>query len=1516
MRQNIGRKWAGVHSFQGSRCGLAGLAILAALLAAACSAPSPFTAPHALREGAATPLASLRQEPSSSLVTPGAVDAEPTQAITATLPGQADVVPLLQPARDNDIRFERLSVSDGLSQSSVYCILQDSKGFMWFGTGDGLNKYDGYRFWVYKHDPDDPHSLRAGEIGSIYEDKAGMLWIPGSGASIDRYDRDTDRFTHYLLSDPNDPEAASSDFVWTVYEDSAGTLWVGTYRSGLHRYDRGADSFVHFRHDADDPRSLSDNRVYAIYEDQAGVLWVGTKGGLNRLDRETNRFTHYRHDPDDPQSLGSDIVQLIFEDHAGRFWVTTFGVGLEQVNRETGRVVARYQHDPNDPQSIDVTDRVLDVYEDRAGMLWVTHFDRRLDRFDPETGVFTRFRHDANDRSTLSSDNVFFVAEDRSGNLWMGTADGLDRYDPETGQFVHYRNDPNDAHSLSSNQAISFYQDRGGVLWIGSEGRGLSYHDPRWTKFAHYRINPGAIEDNMVTAIYQDRAGMLWIGTSTGLHRYDQQSGAFQHYRYTPDDPYSLSAGWVLSIYQDRAGTLWVGTEGGLDRFDPVADRFIRYEQAPPDEFNLGIGAVYSIVQDQSGMLWLGRHRQGLCQFDPERGQCIDYVYAPSDSLNPHNMVRQVYEDQDDVLWVGTLGGLHKFDQALGTWTSYVHQADDPQSLSNDQVMCIYQDRSGMLWLGTREGGLNSFDRTTETFAHFTEKDGLPSNTILGIVEDEGGDLWLSTSNGVSRYDPRTGAFRNYDASDGLQANEFLPGAYFQDSSGQIFFGGIDGFSAFYPADVKDNPYVPPVVLTSLTQGGEAIVTGKAAESLSQVSFKWPRNFFEFEFAALSYSRPEKNQYAYMLEGFDSGWNYTGSRRLGKYTNLPGRTYTLRVKGSNSDGAWNQEGLSVQVTVVPPFWETWWFRGAIAVLVVASAIGGYRQRVQNIEMRNRELENQVATRTKRLAALNAIASVVSRSLELKHILADALDKTLEVMGLEAGGIYLLEGNVPPGSDGILRIAAHRGLDVQLVEGIDRLVVGEGFSGRVVERGEPLVVHDLHTDLRLTRSVVKESGFRSLAISPIVSRSKVIGTLFVMTRADAEFSQQDVELLNSIAGQIGVAIENARFFEAEQRRAEQFRVIAEVGRRITLTPNTDQVLTQVVRLVQHALGYYHVGIGLVEGDEVVYRVGAGTLSDDPQFQIRPARLKLGEEGLTGWVAASGEPLLVPDVSQEPRYVWMEGSQTRSELLVPITVKGQVIGVLDVQSDHLNAFDDTDLSVLQSLAHQTGAAIENAWLYEQAQQVAVMEERQRLARELHDAVTQTLFSASLIAEALPASWENDAEVGRQLLRELRQLSKGALAEMRTLLLELRPAALVETSLRDLLRQLAEAATGRTGVPVTVSVQGECRVPADVHIALYRIAQEALNNVVKHSRATQVTVELSCSGPASRADGGEGQRRVELRVCDDGRGFDLQAAPSDRLGLGIMRERAQTIGATLTIDSQPGCGTQMVVVWQRGG
>lgn len=565
------------------------------------------------------------------------------------------------------------------------------------------------------------------------------------------------------------------------------------------------------------------------------------------------------------------------------------------------------------------------------------------------------------------------------------------------------------------------------------------------------------------------------------------------------------------------------------------------------------------------------------------------------------------------------------------------------------------------------------------------------------------------------------------------------------------------------------------------------------------------------------------------------------------------------------------------------------------------------------------LEQRVADRTRKLATLNAIATVVSRSLDLDEVLSDALDKTLEVTGIEAGGIYLLQEDAE-----VLNIVAHRGLSPQFVAAIDQLKVGEGFSGRVVQAGEPLVVRDLSVDPRLTRSAVSEESFHSAAIFPLVSRGKVLGTLFVISRVYREFSPHDVELLTSIGGQIGGAVENARLFGQAEQRTQELEALYRADEELYRHLRLDEVLRTLADVAAEILHADKSSLLVWDARQERLIVGAAR-GFAPETTARMS-FALGE-GVVGRVAAADVPMIVEDAHTAPGVArWVtEAEDIRSFMHVPITIGGQIFGVFNVNYTQPRAFGDEERRLFTALAQRAALVIENAQLYERAQELAVVEERGRLARDLHDAVTQTLFSASLIADVLPRLWERDPGIGRVRLEEIRQLTRGALAEMRTLLLELRPKALAEAELGELLRQLAEATTGRARVPIAVEAPEECPLPPDVKVALYRIAQEALNNIAKHAGAGQATVTLRCSslllsqpGTGDRGPGQEDEpevRRVELTIGDDGCGFDVDGVPSNHLGLGIMRERAQAVGATLTIESQIGEGTQVRVAWLEG-
>jgi len=861
---------------------LAAVWIAGVLLATACRGPTtPSPAPT---EGSVE---------TSTAVAPTAIAAADSPAGSTRPPRRA---------RDNDIRFERISLEQGLSQSVVLSILQDSRGFMWFGTQDGL----------------DPHSISDNFIQSILEDRMGALWIGTNVGGLNRLDRQTKQFTRYQ-NDPDDFNTLSGNDVVTIYEDMAGVLWIGTNGGGLNRFDPQTEQFVRYQNDADDPYSLSNDAVVSIHEDRAGVLWVGTfGGGLCKFDRQTEQFIAYQNDPSDARSLSGDSVQTIYEDEAGALWIGTNAAGLNRFDSQSGQSV-RFQSNPDDPHS-------------------------------------------------LSDDNVQSVYKDRSGTLWIGTAaGGLDRFDPETQQFIHYQHEPGDPHTLSDNSVQSIYQSEEGVLWVGTFGGGLSKANRLAEQFARYQhdpVDPHSLSFDVIWSIHEDEQGILWIGTNGGgLNRFDRETQQFTRYLNHVDDPNSLSDNVVWSVGEDREGTLWAGTNSGLDRFDRETEQFTRYPTF----------AVLSILEDQQSELWVGTLGGGLGRFDRDAEQFSYYVNDANDahSLSDDSVV-QVYEDREGVLWIGTFnGGLDRFDRETERFAHYPHDPNDPHSLSSDTVLAVFEDREGVLWIATT-GGLDRLDRAQGAFTHYREAEGLPNDMAYGVLEDDQGFLWISTNGGLSRLDPQTGTFKNYDVVDGLQSNEFNMSAYHKSSSGEMFFGGVNGFNAFYPDAIKDDPHVPPVAITGFQLFNEAVPVGGDSplqmpiEETEEIVLTYRECFFSFEFAALHYSSPQQNQFAYLMEGLEKDWNYVGTRRFAGYTSVPPGNYTFRVKAANSDGLWNELGTSISIEVIPPFWQTWWFRVSMVVVGAGAVLAFFSLRVRNIEAQRRQLEIQVNERTREL----------------------------------------------------------------------------------------------------------------------------------------------------------------------------------------------------------------------------------------------------------------------------------------------------------------------------------------------------------------------------------------------------------------------------------------------------------------------------------------------------------------------------------------------------------------------
>ncbi|MCL4705523.1 sigma 54-interacting transcriptional regulator [bacterium] len=813
-------------------------------------------------------------------------------------------------AQSHDIRFEQVSVEQGLSNYAVAKIAQDQQGFLWIATEDGLNKYDGYAFTVYKPDPADSNSLASRFVQMVYADRAGNLYVGAGFDGLRRYNPDTGKFDRFK-SEPNHSESLTGKSVHAILEDQHGELWIGT-NEGLYRYDPQRDALTIYRHDARDAATISSDYILGLCEDHTGTLWVGTNAGLNRFERERNAFAHYRHDPKNLTSLNSDLIGHIREDRDGVIWIGT-NAGLNRYDRKSD-TITRCRYDPKDPYAF-IPNMVFDIFEDSKGALWIATF---------HTG------------------------------LW--------RYDKTTDRFFRYAHDPDDPHSLSEDRISCIFEDRSGVMWVGTYRHGLNRYERRQDVFTRYPT----LRSQGVYAILQDRNGELWLGTSgDGLLRYDREGKLLAHYRHDPAKPATLVTYGILALHEDRRGELWIGTGRGLNRYDATTRNFVRYPHEPLDPSIADHYEVKTIFEDAAGELWIGTKGSGLCKLDREKKTFTYYYHDPKNpqSLSGNN-IWAISEDQNGNLWIGTFGnGVNRFDKRTGIFTRYQHDPKNPQSLSNDAIYAIYIEPGGAIWAGTFGNGLNRLDPSTGQVTRYTDKEGLPDNFVKSILPDENGNLWLGTDKGLSKLDAKNGTFKTYTVKDGLLSNQFLSGAYHKDKNGRLFFGGDEGVIAFHPDSLKDNPHAPPVVITQFNVFDKPLALPAALSSLGEIKLSYRQNFFSFDFVALDFAAPMENQYAYKLEGFDPDWVQSGTRRFASYTNVDPGEYVFRVKGANSDGVWNEQGAALNIAITPPFWRTWWFRTLAIFSVLAAAFTWHQFRIRRVEEKRAALEKQVEERT-------------------------------------------------------------------------------------------------------------------------------------------------------------------------------------------------------------------------------------------------------------------------------------------------------------------------------------------------------------------------------------------------------------------------------------------------------------------------------------------------------------------------------------------------------------------------
>jgi PAS domain S-box-containing protein len=1369
------------------------------------------------------------------------------------------------------VRFEHLSIEDGLSQNAGLDIFQDSRGYLWIGTQDGLNRYDGYSFKVYKHDPDDPSSISHNSILKIAEDENGDLWIGTWGGGLNHYDPISEQFTRYLHAD-NIPGSISNNTVTSLKKDTSGNLWVGTL-NGLDRFDVESSTFEHFTNDPDESDSLSSNVISVIFEDSNRQLWIGTGAngiegsGLNRFDPSTGKSVRYQHNESDPKSLSSNNIASIYEAEDGTFWIATGGFslhggGLNQFDPSTGEA-RHFTYDPDDPHGLGGND-LMSLWGDSSGMLWIGTWANGLNRMDlSEPGSFTRYQNDPFFADSLSGNEVWSLFKDRSGILWVGTShSGINKLSANSGQFSLYRNNPSDPASLGINATGAFAEDKRGDIWVATWGAGLDRFNPGTGQFTHYRHdpeNPNSLSDDLFMDVYVDEYNIIWAGTlGKGLNRLDPGTNKVIQYLHNPEDPSSIADDNIAAIVSDKNGGLWIATFGGLSHYDANADRFINYSSDPENPSSISHNMVVSLYIDSRNHLWAGTWGGGLNQLD----------------LNNPNHA----------------------DPRRAGFTNYSNNAGDPSSLSEDSVWTIHETADGNLWLGTQLG-LNRLDPDTKKFSHYTEKQGLPNNVVLGILEDDNGDLWLTTNNGLTQFNPRNARFTVYDSSDGLQSNEFNSNAYYRAGDGTIYIGGINGFNLFNPEDIKPNPVPPQVVVTKFEVFNEPMAADLSGREPVHLSHN--QDFISFEFAAFDFQAPQKNQYAYLLEGFDEDWIEAGHRRYATYTNLPGGEYIFRVKASNSDGTWNDTGVAIPVIITPPIWQTFWFNGSLIIVLGVLAAGGIRWRLNMVREQTLHLEAEVAERTAELRETNKLLEkeVEQRKraeAELAKRAAEELKESEErfrVMFESAGiGIALVGMDRRPleANAALIEMTGYSPEEFFQLSGVELSYHEDADIG--IRELQDVLAGKLNTYqiekryvrkdgqiywVRLTNSVVRApDGKPHYFVTMVEDINEQKHSADELRKSQARFQA----IFDNVA--VGVAVmtlgRRPIAFNAATERIIGYRLeeIQNIDPRTLAVPEDRGLDTELFK-------------ELIEGSRDSYVM-------ERRYHHKDGRIFWARINYSLVRDLDGQPDymigIIEDIDDQKRAAERLAEQEAEYLL---TLQQRV-------HERTHELEEANLRLQKEIEQRTRIEKE---LAEKAAQEAVTADRTRLARDLHDAVTQTLFSSSLIAEVLPDLWDMDVDEAKKSTEELRQLTRGALAEMRTLLLELRPATLTQTRLSDLIKQLCEAFIGRSRLPITLTIEGNCALPPEVQIAIYRIAQESLNNVFKYARATQVRVNLFIS-----------PETVHFETCDNGIGFDMSTSKPTSLGLRIMRERAEAIGADFAITSRPGSGTCVEVTWNE--
>jgi len=1030
----------------------------------------------------------------------------------AALPvsGQDEIGPEASPLFNEapTLRFESLSLAEGLSQASGNTLMQDKKGFIWISTQGGLHRWDGQEFKVFSSIPFDTTSLSDTWVWSATEASDGDLWVATAEAGLNKLDPETGKAKHYR-HDPEDSTSISADFTFYTLEASNGDIWVSTLGAGLNRMRKGEEGiFTHIRSNPEnpsDPKAISSDAVYWLSEDSEGNIWAGGNNGINKINPETEEVTKYLNDTTRFHRYGEPynvLGQYLPPGNQGIMWIAT-GAGLVRFNTSSG--------------------------EHRRFLIEETEEPSQLN-----------FIHEV--KPDPSDPNILWVA---------GPGTGVARFDIRTEKFTSYRNDPKDGNSLRSDVAVSLFLDRTGMMWVGTATDGVNIFNPGAVNFRHIKHdteNTQSLAPGSVWGVHEDSEGSLWVGTDIGANRdflthFDANTGKIKRYQHDPSDPQSLQRGNLRSFAEDGSDRFWVAGSGGLSILDRASGRFKRILRSR-EEIQEGLRSIFAVIPDKydGDIFWVGS-AGGLERFNTNSEE-FSRILLYQDSSKFEPAVLSLLQDTEGTVWAGTSDGLFSIDPASGiVELASTYTPNDTTTISSNSIRCVTEraEEPGVLWLAAgNNGGLNRYDTKTGIATHYFKKDGLADNTVYGILSDENGGLWISTNGGISNYDPDSDEFRNYGLDDGLMALEYNQNGYSQGYSGVLYFGSGNGVTAFEPEYLNTNTIPPQVSFTDFKLFNKSLEPGTDSplkQPVSQspiVNLSHDENEIEIDFVALHFSNPKKNQYRYKLEGFDTDWVEAGTKTSAAYTNLPPGNFTFRVIASNSDGVWNEEGASLQINVAPPWYRTWAaYIGFVLLLglMVFAVDRLQRARISRKEKERaalREAELRAEAENKRRAdteELSKIGQAITSSLSIHKIIDTVYENVNALMdaAIFSVGIYNDEKKR-------LEFPATKEEGVVLSPYSNYLDEDHWLSVWCFKNKEVIVIGEFEKEysryLSSYSAPLEGKAPVSLVYMPLILQGKAIGVITTQSFSKEAYSEYHVNLLRNLANYAAIALDNA------------------------------------------------------------------------------------------------------------------------------------------------------------------------------------------------------------------------------------------------------------------------------------------------------------------------------------------------------------------------------------------------------